>query len=285
MKKLLLVILLMGFGQSYAQDLVPIPYFQRYWPFLFPPHLEPVVDPNDICVAGEDSLVEIVPTTLERNPKATYCKRSMDIVDTIVIHHSETPSSSTVEDINEFHLNRGTADDPWYMIAYHYAVTAPYKGDKKPESKIFQGRPLDLVGAHAGSDAFETIDEKQKKILEENPTSCGSDGGVFSPNTSMIIDGKKTKANNTSVGVVVIGNYSPFSRSNPNGYPKSKVRNPTPETIDMVARLSCQLQKKNPSITKIRWHNFYKATSCPGNIVKYIQTIRDKAGSYGCKFN
>lgn len=286
MKKIILLTMLLGMGDAYAQDLVPIPYFQRYWPFLFPPKLGPVVtDPNDICIAGEDPLVEIVPTTLETNPKASYCKRSMDIVDTIVFHHSETPSTSTVEEINEFHLNRGTAADPWYMIAYHYVIHAPYKGDKKPERKIFQGRPIDLVGAHAGSDAFEPVDATRRKFLEENPTSCGKDGGEFSPNQEMIIDGKKTKTNNTSIGVVIMGNYSPFSRTNPNGYSRNNVRNPTAETIDQAARLSCQLQKKFPNMTRIRWHNFYKSTSCPGNIKNYIQAIRDKAGSYGCKFN
>lgn len=286
MKMIFLLTLFLGVGSVQAQDLVPIPYFQRYWPWMFPPKLEPTVsDPNDICVAGEDPLVEIVPTTLETNPKASYCKRSMDIVDTIVLHHSETPSTSTVEEINEFHLNRGTPEDPWYMIAYHYVVHSPYAGEKNPEKKIFQGRPIDLVGAHAGSDAFEPVDATKRKLLEENPTSCGKEGGVFSPNPDMIIDGKKTKTNNTSVGIVVMGNYSPFSRSNPNGYPRNKVRNPTEDAIDQVARLSCQLQRKYPGITRIRWHNFYKATSCPGNIQKYVQTIRDKAGSYGCKFN
>lgn len=287
MKNAVLFIMLLGLGQAYAQDLVPIPYFQRYWPFLFPPKIVPAVptDSNDICIEGEDPLVEIVPTTLETNPKASYCKRSMKIVDTIVLHHSETPPTSTVEELNEFHLNRGTPADPWYMIAYHYVIHTPYKGQKKPEAKIFQGRPIDLVGAHAGSDAFDPVDETRKKFLTENATTCGKEGGDFTPNKEMIIDGKKTKINNTSIGVVIVGNYSPFSRSNPNGYSRNSPRYPTAEAIDQTARLVCQLQKKFPDITKIRWHNFYKATSCPGNIKDYVQIIRNKAGSYGCKFN
>lgn len=289
MKKLIPLALLLGLNLGYTQDFNPLPNFNGSFPFFqsmfgMTPQRNPSTEAAEICEDTEP-LIPIQKTDLERNPKATHCKRSMAVVDTIVLHHAQTESTTSVEWINELHLNRGTTADPWYMIAYHYAIHLPYKGNTLPTPIVYQGRPNDLVGAHAGSDAFETLTPNQKKLLEENPMSCGKDGGEFKPGTDTILNGNKTKINNTSIGIVVIGNYSPKTRSNPTGYSARSPRHLTTEGIDMLARLVCQIQKNHPNVTRIRWHNFYKSTSCPGTIKAYVQKIRDKAGSYGCNFN
>lgn len=219
----------------------------------------------------------------ERNPKATFCKRPEEMIDTIVLHHSETPSTSTPERINDFHLQRGTADDPWYMIAYSYVINSPYPGAKTPQARITEGRPLDIVGAHAGSNVFVPMDDEQKKLFDAGKVTCGNDTIGFKKDDSLIKDGK-IKANVTTIGLVVIGNYSPFSRTNPNGYNPKRPRYPTKDTQDMVARMSCQLQKKYPRMKYIKWHNFYHPTSCPGTIRQYIGQIKTLARKYGCEF-
>ncbi len=229
-------------------------------------------------------LIDIEDEEYETNPKATYCTRPMEMLDTIVLHHSETPSSTTAQEINQYHLNRGSPKDPWYMIAYSYVVNTPYPGENLPTSKVTVGRPIDIVGAHAGSNVYVSMDEEQSRLWSEGKVVCGKEGEDFKVDPSLI-KGGKIKANVTTLGLVVIGNYSPKSISNPNGYSKKKPRFPTKDTQDMIARLSCQLQKKYPRLTKIRWHNYYHPTSCPGTIKDYVGQIKTLAKGYGCEFN
>lgn len=220
----------------------------------------------------------------QRNKKASFCKRPVEIVDTIVLHHSETPSIDTPERINDFHLQRGTKEDPWYMIAYSYVINSPYPGSNVPRARLTEGRPMDIVGAHAGTGAFVTMTPLQQKLWDEGKIVCGSENGEFKVDPGQIQNGK-IKANVTTIGLVVIGNYSPFSKTNPNGYPRSKPRYPTKGTQDLIARTACQLQKKYPNIKNIKWHNFYNSTSCPGSIKDYIGQIKALARNYGCEFN
>ncbi len=227
--------------------------------------------------------INVEKVSYERNPKATYCKRPEEMIDTIVIHHSETPSSTTPEEINAFHLQRGMPDDPWYMIAYSFAVNSPYPGAKVPRSRATEGRPLDIVGAHAGSNAFVQMDEVQQRIFQEGKITCGNEDMGFKVDPNLVKDGK-IKANVTTAGLVVIGNYAPFSRQNPNGYNPKRPRYPSKDTQDMVARLSCQLQKKYPRIKNFKWHSFYHPTSCPGTVREYIAQIKTLARNYGCEF-
>lgn len=227
--------------------------------------------------------VSIRKVDYETNPKASYCKRPVEVVDTIVIHHSEGPSSGTAEEINRYHLSRGTPDDPWYMIAYSYVLNAPYPGANTPPTLVSEGRPLDIVGAHAGSNIFVPIDNEQKKIWDEGKITCGKDGEEFKLDPTLMKNGK-LKANVTTIGIVVIGNYAPFSKTNPNGYPANKVRNPTKNTLDQLARTSCQLQKKYPKMKNIKWHSYYHSTSCPGTLKNFIGEIKNLARNYGCEF-
>ncbi len=220
----------------------------------------------------------------ERNSQAVFCKRPVEMVDTIVLHHSETPSLDTPERINDFHLSRGSASDPWYMIAYTYAINAPYPGEKLPETKVTEGRPIDIVGAHAGKGILIPMDSDQKKFWAQGKITCGKENGEFTVDPKLERDGK-ISANVTTIGVVVIGNYAPFSRGNPNGYSSRKPRLPSRETQDLVARTSCQLQKKYPRIKNLKWHSFYHPTSCPGTIKQYMNQIKALTRKYGCAFN
>lgn len=219
-----------------------------------------------------------------RNTKASFCKRPVEVVDTIVLHHSETPSTDTALRINDFHLNRGTPQDPWYMIAYSYTINSPYAGGSIPVKKVTEGRPLDLVGAHAGTNVFVPMDSVQKKLWDDGKIVCGKENEEFKVDPSLVVDGK-IKANVTTIGLVIIGNYAPFSRQNPNGYSARKPRYPTKETQDLIARTSCQLQKKYPNMKMIKWHNYYHPTSCPGTIKNYLSQIRELTRKYGCEFN
>jgi hypothetical protein len=205
------------------------------------------------------------------------------MVDTVVIHHSETSPSTTAVEINSYHLARGTADDPWYMIAYSYVINSPYAKMKLPETKVTVGRPLEIVGAHAGSKAFVPMDSEQLKMWRENKILCGKENEEFKLDPALV-QNDTIKANVTTLGIVVNGNYAPFSQDNPNGYSRRSPRYPTKQTQDLVARLSCQLQKKYPRIKNIKWHNFYHSTTCPGNLKNYIGQIISMAKEYGCTF-
>ena len=236
-------------------------------------------------LTAQVELIDIQKLDYQRNAHASFCRRPIEMVDTIVFHHSETPPTTTPQQINEMHLNRGTPQDPWLMVAYSYQMTTPYQGSSKPDPKVYEGRPLDLVGAHAGSQVFLPMNEEQKKMWDEGLITCGVEGGNFAVDPKQLNAKGHIKANVTTIGVVVIGNYAPFSRENPNGYRRSMVRNPSANTQDMLARLSCQLQKKHPRMKSLRWHNYYHETSCPGTIKNFVQTIRDLAKGYGCEFN
>lgn len=228
--------------------------------------------------------IKVNEVNYKRNHHASFCKRPVEIIDTIVLHHSETPSTDSPERINDYHLNRGTASDPWYMIGYSYVLNTPYPGQTLPRLKMSEGRPIEIVGAHAGSNAFVPMTQVQKEIWAKKEVKCGKEGeeGVFDP--TLVKDGK-IKANLSTVGLVVVGNYAPFSKTNPNGYSRKNPRYPTKATLDSVARMACQLQKKYPLIKNLKWHNYYHSTTCPGNLKSYIGQIKNLARNYGCEFN
>lgn len=230
--------------------------------------------------------VELIPVRAEtytRNSLARFCTRPIEMIDTVVIHHSETPPTTTPIEINSYHLARGTVEDPWYMIAYSYVINSPYARTKIPEPMVTEGRPLSIVGAHAGTDAFVPMDAEQLQMWKENKVLCGKENEEFKIDSTLLRDGL-IKANVTTLGIVVNGNYAPFSQDNPSGYSKRNPRYPTKDTQDMIARLSCQLQKKYPRIKNIKWHNYYHSTTCPGTIKNYIEQIKIIAKEYGCNF-
>jgi hypothetical protein len=233
-------------------------------------------------------LVEILKVKLKRNNKAVRCIRNTDVVDTIVLHHSESGTKQRIQDINQYHLNQGTAADPWLMIGYHYTINSPYS-NQNFKSSITEGRPIEIVGAHVGGGSYEQPSLETRAILEKNPIKCGKESGIQTQAADTFravagIAATEAKANVTTVGIVVIGNYALYSRANPGGFSASKPRIPTKETLELTAKLSCELQRKHPRIKNIKWHNYYKDTSCPGLLKDYIGQIKAIAKGYGCEF-
>lgn len=266
----LLLLILTSFFQAMAQDCVncpvsPIPYTELNlprWPL---------------------ELIEIEKVEYPRNSRASFCRRPPEMVDTIVIHHTAGFETRSSLDINRDHLNQGSAADPWYMAAYSYFVNSSYAGSSNIRARVTEGRPLDVVGAHAGSNVFVPMDADQRRQFDNGAVTCGKENGTFTSNSTLIQNGK-IKANVTSIGVAVIGNYSPFSRQNPSGYSPRRPRNPSQQTLNMLGRLSCQLQKKYPRMKEIKWHSYYHPTECPGTIKNYITQIKTIARSFGCEF-
>lgn len=222
-----------------------------------------------------------------KNANAEYCLRSMLIADTIVFHHSASPETDTAETINSYHLQRGTAHKPWHMIAYHFAINSAYEGSPGNFStQVSRGRPEEMIGAHAGVDAFtNTLTPAQKEVIEKTGINCGKMGGTFSPKTDIFNPQGKTKINNTSIGIVFIGNYSPFSANNPSGFPVNRPRFPAFDSLELAARLICHLQKSNPGLKKITYHGKFRQTSCPGLVKDKLTIIKNIAEKYGCAFN
>lgn len=229
-------------------------------------------------------LIPVTRPTYPRNSRASFCQRPSEMVDTIVLHHTATGSNSSPLEINRTHLNRGSRSDPWYMVAYSYLVGGAYPGQSSPASAVFEGRPLDIVGAHAGTNVFVPMNAEQQRIWNAGQITCGREGGPFTVNPSMVQYGR-IKANVTTIGVSVIGNYSPRSVSNPLGYNRRSPRYPSGRTLDSIARLSCQLQKKYPNMKNIKWHSDYNSTECPGTIKNMVGQIKTLAKGFGCDFN
>ena len=254
--------------------------------FSAPDLSQMMMDTTDPDPEWPVELIKIASEDYKKNSKASFCVRPPEMVDTLVIHHSETPPTATAQYINELHLARGTLEDPWYMIAYSFVINSPYARTTLPIPKVTMGRPLGIVGAHAGTNVFVEMDEEQKKIWDESKILCGKENEELKLDSKMVQNGK-IKANVTTIGIVINGNYASFSSTNPGGYSKRSPRYPTDNTQDMIARLSCQLQKKYPRMKSIKWHNFYHDTSCPGTLAlkKYIDQIKTIAKGYGCEFN
>lgn len=229
-------------------------------------------------------LIEIEHVDLPRSSRASFCRRPTEMLDTIVIHHTAGNETRTPQDINRLHMNQGSPSDPWLMAGYTYFVNSSYGGNNNIRPRVTEGRPIDIVGAHAGSDIFMPMNKQQKELWDKGAVTCGREGGRFTVDPSLVRNGQ-IKANVSTIGVAVIGNYAPFSRRNPSGYSRRHPRYPTTQTLMMLGRLSCQLQRQYPNLKSIKWHSYYHSTECPGTIKNYINQIKTIAGGLGCEFN
>lgn len=236
-------------------------------------------------LAAARNLIPVETIPYDRNEEASYCRLDPLLFDTIVFHHTQTTSTTTAKEINQMHLNRGSPNDPWLMIGYHYVINASYERGPRVNIRVTQGRELSIAGSHAGSLAFSQISPDVRASLEsDNSVLCGK------RNAPLQIPGDKfnsqglAKTNYHTIAVAIIGNYAPRNRDNPGGYPPSNPRYPSLDTIEASARLACQLQMKMPRIKKLSFHGFYRPTSCPGLIEERLRQIRDKVKEYGCVF-
>jgi hypothetical protein len=231
------------------------------------------------------NLIPIETIRYDRNDNASYCRLNPLVFDTIVFHHTQTTSTTTAQQINQLHLNRGTPDDPWLMIGYHFVINSSYNRGPRVNARVTKGRDLEIAGSHAGSTAFTSINRETRETLERNDSVlCGTKNGQLQIPSDKFNSEGLAKVNYHTIAVAVIGNYVVRGSDNPGGYPPGAPRFPTEDTIEASARLACQLQKKMPRVKKLSYHGFYRATSCPGLIENRLQQIREKAKEYGCVF-
>jgi len=234
-------------------------------------------------------LVNIETPALTRNSRASYCLRNENLVDTIVFHHSGGPSTSSVTDINSGHVEHVSGRDPWLMTGYHYSINSRY-GDGSPQdravtARVSAARPFNITGAHVGTDIFASVSPQTATLLRQNSSiRCGVRGTTFTTPDDRFNAAGQAKGNYTTVGVVIIGNYSQRSSSNDDGYAPGRPRYPSASTIDLAGRLACELQRRHPRITKIRAHSSFHSTECPGTIAQRLQEIKNSARRFGCTF-
>ena len=93
-------------------------------------------------------------------------------IDKIYVHCSAS-MIGTVESIRQFHITSPPNGRGWKDIGYHYVITNPYKTfedlvedspDVDYDGRIFQGRPIEVPGAHVG---------KFRTAPGDNATSIG----------------------------------------------------------------------------------------------------------------
>jgi hypothetical protein len=221
------------------------------------------------------------------HPKVEFCERDPDLISMIVIHHTQTKTTSTPHDINILHLNKSTDDDPWYMVGYNYLISDTYKGATKKTPKVFQGRPPEIQGSHAGGRKFE-ISKENEEYYKGRTITCGGKKEYI---LDKIKRDKGLRGNFASYGIGVIGNYAPMTEveiiagvSSPLNLSPLKQETPSEGTIDAIAKLSCDLQKKNPRIKTIVPHSYFKSTGCPGNLVTILNKVVARANQLGCTF-
>lgn len=227
---------------------------------------------------------KIIHPNLRTNKRGDYCIRSKDLIDTIVLHHTETSNTDSLETINNYHISRG-----WYQIGYHYIIQTNYEGDPTSRDILYQTRNPLLTGAHAGSYSYE---EKKPTKSELKNISCYRVNGSPKEKESPVNDRGFIKANSTTIGIAIMGNFSPVGPLNPNGRPrnpfgfaKGEVRTLNSHTSRQVAELMCHLQEKYPNLKKLKKHNDYKQTSCPGTIADSMTEIIRITKEIGCDFS
>lgn len=216
------------------------------------------------------------------NNRINYCERPVEMVDTIVLHHTQSPPQRTAEDVNSWHIT--DKEKPYHTVAYTYLINAPYPGSRNVTPQVSEGRPLGMAGGHAGSEAWSAMTPDQRRLWDSGKVLCGYAGRPFKVDPSKVNDKGQIKSNITTIGVAVIGNYADYHRRK-NREGLIPTPQPSSQTQDMIARLACQLQKKYPNMKSIKVHWEYNETTCPGSIEKYVTAIKNRAKALGCEFN
>jgi hypothetical protein len=255
------------------KEQVKVSWVKKFLPFYF-----------ENVTKVMDEILPLKNIDYDQNTSATYCKRSLDYLTTVVIHHTGAPPRKRAEDINSMHLVRGSKSDPWRMVGYNYLVSDRY--DQKGESEMFVGRPLDMVGAHAGTLSYSSrVSDTVKKKMNKQGVMCGKSEDRLKKQAVPMSSTGEVKTNYSSIGVALMGSYSRLSKSNPGGYVGVK-RYPGNAALLNVAKLICSLQKKHKTLKYIRLHKEVRSdpTGCPGLVEKKIGKIKTYAQALGCVF-
>ncbi|MBL7665876.1 MAG: N-acetylmuramoyl-L-alanine amidase [Bacteriovoracaceae bacterium] len=253
--------------------------------------------------------------------KVEYATRPYNMITTLIFHHTETASNTSVYAINRVHRNK---PEGWLMIAYNYTI------QDDESATINEARPPHIKGGHAGTEAVIKMKAEYAHINDQLPAD-GIPYGLYTQHLyaqkvqSGEIPADKVEpekmpritkdelykkggvsANALSMGIAIIGSYTPDAvPSHPNEL-----------TVDQAARLACHLQFKYPNIKTIGGHRQYNylsrddylrnkscqfirdgqgnkmkgkykspGTGCPGNILlDTLYQIQAKAREYDCQF-
>ncbi|MDP7319796.1 MAG: peptidoglycan recognition family protein [Bacteriovoracaceae bacterium] len=221
------------------------------------------------------------------HPQATFCKRDPNLVSTVVIHHTFTEENKSPIDINNEHINNPASENPWYMIGYNYLISHHFQEATGSRPKVFQGRPQEIQGAHAGGQRMKPTQEELKFFQGKSVTCGNQEQGFEDLNILDVIQEKGgVNPNMTSYGIAIIGNYQPpyFESQGLPHFAPPTVDHPRESTLRTAAKLICDLQKQNPRVTKLVPHSYYKNTQCPGILKLYLKRIGRYAQQEGCQF-
>lgn len=252
-------------------------------PVIIPPDTRDEVDKLEVTKINYD---------VNPDPKATYCLRDPNVIDTLIIHHTGEEKDVGPELINQGHVGRSTDGDPWYMIGYNYIVSEQHHGATADSPTVIQGRPPEMRGAHAGG-YTRKLSKERRDELSEYKIKCGRDDKFIETNMSAEFKYKRISGNITSLGIAVLGNYETKYTSTVGGVTliknvsgSKKFKFPSDIILTKVAQLACKIQRQYPNVKRLVPHSYFKATNCPGSIIAKLQTITNLANSYeGCNFN
>jgi hypothetical protein len=105
------------------------------------PPATPVETPRPAPVQVQ---IEDASSRLAQHPSLRYATRSSDAIRRIIIHHTATPPTVTIERIAQFQVQKGLPG-----ITYHICITA--------NGQVYQTQPLTLTAAHAGQDSRDSV--------------------------------------------------------------------------------------------------------------------------------
>lgn len=148
--------------------------------------------------------------------------------DGIVIHHTVTPEDKRIRQLQAEHLARKTKKGEPWSDIGYHFIIGV---DANGNPVIYEGRPIEFQGAHTDS----------------------KDGVNLNPH---------------KIGIVIVGNFEPFSAREPQGYrPGTPVQNtqPSPAQLDLLGRLIQKLTRDYPHISSIQSHGQGKSAINPGH--------------------
>lgn len=115
-----------------------------------------------------------------------------------VIHHSGvnvgTSPIDEVRGVRNFHMNKRK----WNDVGYHYLISS--------DGQIFEGRPIDRVGSHAGS-TFESREEL-KENFGENYKSLNPNSPDYLEKFNQFKNAIKKDPDYGSIGIVLLGDFN-----------------------------------------------------------------------------
>lgn len=218
-----------------------------------------------------------------------YCKRPVEMATMIVLHHTGVQSNPI--EINDAHINNPRNSEPWYMIGYNYIIEDDYMEGTAGYPEVFEGRPIEIKGAHAGGYTSK-LTQKEKQFYSQFPISCGNNVKGFTASTlkDQMNSRGGISGNLASIGIAVSGQFTPVKIRTiagvaiPENINRTRASLPSKQEIQKVADLSCNLQKQYPNLKTFVPHSYFKNTECPAALVLYFEEIQRLAKEQGCDF-